>query len=69
MIKLLDKQRETKESRRLNQTKTSYARKGIQIYLKMKKKRPKNTYNRGKNKVENKEWMKVKMSFFSFKLP
>ena len=68
-VKLLDKQRETKESRRLNQTKTSYARKGIQIYLKMKKKRPKNTYNRGKNKVENKEWMKVKMSFFSFKLP
>ena len=59
-VKLLDKQRETKESRRLNQTKTSYARKGTQIYLKIKKNRPKNTYNRGKNK----EWMKVKMSFF-----
>ena len=36
-IKPLDKQRETKESRRLYQTKTSHARKGIQVYLKTKK--------------------------------
>ena len=50
-----DKQRETKKSRRLNQTKTSYARKRIQIYLKKKNNRPKNTYHKGKNKVENKE--------------
>ena len=60
MIKLLDKQRETKESRRLNQTKISYARKGIQIHFKTKKDGQKTRTTEVKIKLKTKSERKLK---------
>ena len=59
-IKLLDKQRETNESRRLYQTKTSYPRKGIQIYLKTERKKKKKKTGQKTRTAEAKIKLKTK---------
>ena len=64
-IKHLDKQRDTKESRHLNQTKSSYARKGIQIYLKTKKTGQKTRTSEVKIKLKTKSERKLKWVFFN----
>ena len=69
-IELLDKKRETKKNRRLNQTKTSYASKGIQIFkkrnssqFKTKKTGQKTRTTELKIKLKTKSERKLKRAF------